>query len=117
MAQPPVAGPLAEADLRDQLRLRPRDVLLADLVGERRAVAMERLELLREVAQRRAREPGPDLARIAQLARVVVAQQQRAELDPRAGRRREAADHQLLLGRALELQPVARAAVHVRRLG
>ena len=80
-------------------------------------LAPQRLEPRGEVAQRRAREPGADLARVAQPPVLVVAEQQRAEVGAAALRRRVAADHELLLGRALELEPVARAAVDVRRVG
>ena len=62
-------------------------------------------------------EARADLAGVAQLAVLVVADEQRAELAARALRRREAADHQLLLGVALELQPVARAAADVGAVG
>src|SRR5436309_11654505 len=117
MPQSPVACPLAEADLCDEPRLDPRHVALAHFVGERRVLAAQRGELLPEVAQRGARETGADLAGVAQPAALVVADQQRAELGARAARRRVAADDELLLGAALELQPVARAAVDVGRIG
>jgi hypothetical protein len=108
MAQAAVARPLAEADLGDEPGLHPRRVRLADHVGERRALAAQRREALREVAQGRSREAGPDLARVAQVAvLLVVAEQQGPEIGAAAPRRGVAADHQLLLGRALELQPVA----------
>src|SRR3954454_22093509 len=117
MAQAPVAGPLAEADLGDELGLDPGDRSLFDLVGERRCVAPQRLEALLQILERRAREAGADLAGVAQALARVVADEERAEDRAAALRRREAADHELLLGRALELEPVAAAAVDVRGVG
>jgi hypothetical protein len=63
------------------------------------------------------REAGADLPRVAQPAVIVIAEQQRAQVGAAAARRCEAADHELLLGRALELQPITRAAALVRALG
>src|SRR5687768_11409127 len=98
MAQPAVAGPLAEADLRDQLGVDPvgsaRDRVD---VGERRVVALEPAQALAELPQRGVVEPGSDLAGVAQLAALVVPDQQRAEVRARALRRGVAADHELLL--------------------
>src|SRR5215211_27808 len=111
MAQPRVARPFAEADLRDEPGLDPRRRALANLVGERRAVAPQRGEPARELAQRRPREPGAHLARVAEPAVGVVAEQKRAQIGAAAARGGVAADDELLLGRALELQPVARPAV------
>ena len=74
-------------------------------------------EDLERSAQRVAVEARPDLARVVQAVRVVDADEQRAELDPRALGRREAADHELLAVLALELQPVARARRGIRCLG
>ena len=50
-----------------------------------------------------------DLAGVAQTLVLLVAHQQRAEVRARPLRRGEAADHELLLEVALELEPVARA--------
>src|SRR4051812_49738229 len=119
VAQPPGAGPLGEADLGDELGLDPRHVALPDRagVGERRVVAAQRAQAGAEVAQRLAVEAGTDLAGVAQGAVVVVAEQERAQLGPRAARRGEAADDELLALLALELEPVARAAVGVGAAG
>src|SRR5262245_10075706 len=117
MAQPAVPGPFGEADLSDELRLHPRHGALADRVAERRVVAAPVTQLLAQGTQQRAVEAGADLAGVAQLAVVVVAHEQRAELDPGALGLGEAADHQLLAVRALELQPVARAPAAVGALG
>ena len=120
VAQTAVAGPLGEPDLGDELRLDPGHAALADrcrVRERRRPVRASSRSSLAEVAQRVVVEPGPDLARVPQAAVVVVAEQQRPELDPRAARRREAADHELLALLALELQPVARARGRVRAVG
>src|SRR3954452_3542173 len=115
MAQPAGAGPLGEADLRDELRGGPRDAALLDRrrVGERRVVAAQRAQPFAEIAQRLMVEAGADLARVAQRAAVVVPEEERAELRPRAARRGVAPDHELLPLLALHLQPVARAPVGV----
>src|SRR4051795_13356008 len=136
MAQPAGAGPLGEADLRDELRGGPRDAALLDRrrVGERRVVAAQRAQPFAEIAQRLMVEAGADLARVAQRAAVVVPEEERAELRPRAARRAAfvegaeegppapppgparrgvAADHELLALLALHLEPVARAPVGV----
>ena len=93
-------------------RLDPGRAALLDRarVGERRVVAAQRARAARPGRRSVARsKPGADLAGVAQLAVVVVAEQQRAELLARALRRGVAADHELLSAVALELQPVARA--------
>src|SRR3954447_24980773 len=119
VAQAPGAGPLGEADLGDELRLDPGHVALADRagVGERRVVPAQRAQPGAEVAQGVAVEAGADLAGVAQRAVVVVAEQERAELGPRPARRGEPADDELLALLALELEPVARAAVGVGAVG
>ena len=66
MAQAAGAGPLGEADLADELRLDPGRVAEARRVDERGVLAAQRLEPLGQVAQGRAVEAGPDLARVAQ---------------------------------------------------
>src|SRR5207253_816580 len=89
MAQAPVARPLGEADLGDELGLDPRRAAYAgDLVvaGERAAVARKRAHLRAELLEHLAVEPGPDLARVDQVAVAVVAEEQRAELLARAAR-------------------------------
>ena len=90
---------------------------LAHRVGERRVVPAQRRQQLGQLPQRGLREAGADLARVAQPAVLVVAQQQRAQLGPAPPRRGVAADHELLLGRALELEPVAGPAVRVGGVG
>src|SRR4051812_29875262 len=119
VAQAAGARPLGEAGLRDELRLDPRDPRFFDrrAVGERRIGAPERAQAAAEVAQRLVVEAGADLARVAQPAVVVVADQERAELGARPLWRGVAADHELLALLALHLQPVARAPVAVRAVG
>ena len=70
-----------------------------------------------ELAERLVVEAGADLPGVAERAVLVVADEQGAELGARALRRREAADHELLLGVALQLQPVARAPAGVGAVG
>ena len=70
----------------------------------------------RSASERGGVEAGADLARVAQGSGLVVADQQRADPDARAARLGEAADDDLLLEHALELEPVARAAAAVGRV-
>ena len=119
MAQPAVAGPLGEADLRDQLGLDP---------GARRARGSRSR---RRTAGRRARSGRSRAARSRSVARVEAGARPcrrsaaRRRRSSRAAARRarsrepfgggEAADDQLLALLALELQPVARARGRCRR--
>ena len=81
MAQPAVAGPFHERDLRHELRLDPRGVPRDPLLGlERGGLADQRGEPLGQLVERRAREPRPDLARVAEPVALEVADQQRAEI-------------------------------------
>ena len=78
-------------------------------VIEGRLVDLELRQVMAQARQRLMVEPGADLARVAQTVVLVVTDEECTEVRPRTLRRREAADHQLLLVAALELQPVARA--------
>src|SRR3954454_3875367 len=113
-ARAPAARPFGEGHLGHELRARPACVARdgAD-VHEGRLVLLDGAHELAEPLELAAGEAGAHLAGVAQLAVLVVADEQRAELRARAARRGEAADHELLLVRALQLQPVARATVHV----
>src|SRR5258707_4714513 len=102
-----VPGPLGDPNLGHQLGLRPVGVAGRAAEVERRGRALEPLELVAEQVQRPLVEPGTDLARVAQLAPLVEADEDRAESLPRATRLGPAADHQLLTVGTLELQPVA----------
>src|SRR2546425_2764701 len=105
MAELAVTGLLHESDLGDERRLEPGRVAHARRVDERRRRATKRRKALREIGQRRAGEAGAHLARVAQLAAVEGADQQRAEVRARALGRRVAADHELLLRADLHLAP------------
>src|SRR5690606_41689308 len=111
--------PLREFDDRYELCLHPircSDRREQRAVLERRPVDLELAELLIKRAQALRREAGADAADVTKLVAVVVsAEQQRAEADPRVARIREAADDELALLHALDLQPVRRAAAAVRR--
>src|SRR5262249_60747275 len=114
VAQRAVARPLAEADLGDELRLDPRRAARGRVAGaEGRVLACELGHLRAKRLQLALVEAGADLARVAQGLVLVVADEQRAELLAAALRRGEAADDELLLGRAFPLQPVAAALAHV----
>jgi hypothetical protein len=60
-------------------------------------------------------EAGPDLADVAQTARVEGTEEKRSEVRSRAARRGEAADHQLLGLANLDLEPLSRSAGAVGR--
>src|SRR3954451_6239409 len=118
LEHPAGGGPLREADLRDELRadpVHPRGARLDRLV-ERRRWNLQRLEPRAQRHERRRVDPRAHLARVAQRARLVVADQQRAEAEAGALRFGEAADDDLLLQDALELEPVARAPAAVGRV-
>ena len=120
-----VRRPFAERDLGHQLRLHPAlaaggaPAPAAGLDGrciEQRLVDLE-LDQSRMHGVAGARIPArADVARIEERALVVVAQQEAAHLGGRVGAVGEAADHQLLAQRALELQPGLGARRHVGRI-
>ena len=109
MAQAAVAGPLAEADLGDQLRRRPvhaAGLRPARRVGERRLALLERVQPLAQSRQGAVVEAAADAAGVAQRALLVVhAHEEGAEPRARSGRLCEAADDELLAVRALALEP------------
>src|SRR5207249_1843619 len=112
-----LARPLGEGDLGHELGPYPARPLRDRMdVGEGRLRGLEAAHPRAELEQRLAVEPGAHLPRVAQVAVLVVTDQQRAEPDARATGRGETADHELLLGRALELEPVAGAGGHVGRV-
>src|SRR5262249_25571935 len=115
MTDTAIARPLSKANLSDQPRLDP--VMSAPArraAGERRGRALERPKLRADRLERSLVEPGAHLGDVDQLAPVVEAQMQGAEVRPRALRHRVAADHELLAELALDLQPVARALGGIR---
>src|SRR3954451_8932940 len=89
----PLPRPFLEADLGDQLRLRPVHPPLAHLVAtEGRSRLLQLLQLPPEGPQGALVEAGADLAGVHEGAVLVVAQQQRAERGPAALRIGPAAD-------------------------
>ena len=121
MTQRAVGAPFGERDLGDEIGAYPVRALRlesARRVHERRVLALPLLELRRELAQRRLVESGADFPRIAKLAVVVHAEQQRPEARARTLWVGEAADDHLLPAHALHFHPVARArAGGVDRIG
>jgi hypothetical protein len=118
VAHAAVVGPLGKRDLGDQLRLDPVPVRTgprARRLGlERRTCAHDRREQLAQLAQQRLRVAGADLAAVDELACVVVADEQGADVGARALGIRVAADHHLLTQDALGLLPHHAAAGRVR---
>jgi hypothetical protein len=118
MAQLPLTGPFAEADLGDQLRPHPMHPRAGESPDrERRLVLLQRGQPPPEALEQLVVETGPDLAGVDQVVALPVAEQQSAEAVPGPLRVGVAADHQLLLVGALELQPVARPPGRVGRVG
>ena len=109
MAEAIVARPLGEADLGDELRGNPGHIAFTDRSGivERGAVGAQLAHSPGELMERQLVESGPDLPRVPQAVAVEVPDEQRAKFEPRAPRRRVAADHKLLPVLAFELEPVA----------
>ena len=117
LAQATVGRPLGEANLTDELR--PRPVCAArdrSRVDERRLGRLERAYPCTEVAQRRRAVAGADLPGVTEPAVLVVADEQRTEVSAAARGLGEAADDELLLPGALQLQPILRATLAIRRI-
>src|SRR5262249_14702462 len=110
-----VVRPLGERDLRDELRLDPDDVALADARHlrrrrERRGLALERPQLLQQPVLLGVVEAGADVAGPLEAVRPVGRDHERAERPfAPALAAGVAGDHKLLLAVRLELEPVARA--------
>src|SRR5215208_2281987 len=118
MPQHPVARPRRELDLADQVGLhelgslrRPR------LALEGRAGALALREQPAEPVELLVVEAGADATRVAQRALVVVvADEDRADpVAPPALAREPAADHELLAGEVLDLDPARAAAARLVR--
>ena len=109
MAEAIVARPLGEADLGDELWGNPGHIAFTDRSGivERGAVGAQLAHSPGELMERQLVESGPDLPRVPQAVAIEVPDEQRAKFEPRAPRRRVAADHKLLPVLAFELEPVA----------
>src|SRR5690242_4192096 len=83
---------------------------------ERRRVSRESIQRSQQLGAVVVGEAGPDLARVAQRAAVMDADEQRAEVDSLARSRDPPADDQLLFGADLDLLPaIAASAREVRR--
>ena len=119
LADEPVAGPAGELGADDDLRPHPHGAPRRRRAAAARANGDARRRAGRAPpAARRGcpREPGADLAGVSQRTVLVDADEQRAELDRRAGTARPAADDELLLRPDLDLLPGHRAlAGQVRR--
>ena len=107
--QPVVRGPLAEADLADQLRLDPdrvAGVRARQLAGERRRGPAQRREPSRQVVQHGVAEAGADVPDVVQAVWSGHPHQQRP--DPAGApalARPPSADHDLLRAHVLDLDP------------
>ena len=112
-----IAGPARELDLGDQLRLDPGPVLALArrvLAAERASISLQRVELLEQGAGVALVEARADAARMDEVIAAVHADQQRAQVVRAAA---PAADHHLLAGAALGLEPGLGASGLVRRTG
>ena len=109
MAEAIVPRPLGEADLGDELGGNPGHIAFTDRSGivERGTVGAQLAHSPGELMERQLVESGPDLPRVPQAVAIEVPDEQRAKFEPRAARRRVAADHKLLPVLAFELEPVA----------
>ena len=86
-------------------------------IRERRLVRLQRRQFLAQADEKAGIKTGANLARITQLAILVIPEQQSAKADPAAFRISEAANDKLLLRPTLEFQPVARASGYVDAVG
>ena len=115
--KPPLLGPLREADLAYQPRLHPVMTGPARAAfRERRRLARERLEHLRDALERGCVEPRAGLRDVHEPRALIQAHVERAELGAGALRLGVAADHEFLTAVALDLDPVRRAAARVAAL-
>ena len=121
VTQRSVVAPFRERDLGHELRLDPVRALgfeASRRIGEGRRRLLELVQHRAQLCQGLVVESGPDLAGIAELARFVDAEQQRAESPAAALRIGESADDHFLPLAALDLDPLARAHTRaVERVG
>src|ERR1700722_7430449 len=112
MAKLPCVGPLAERHLPDEPRLDPVHTgPRHSAPNERGLYAFQAGQRAGETGQGGIIEASADLSGIGEFAAlVVVSEQKGAESGPRSLGVGEAADDELLVGLALELQPVPRTA-------
>jgi hypothetical protein len=109
-----VGRPFGELHLGHQRRLDPVRRLephARGLVDERGLRHLQRVELLAQVARHALGEAGAHLAREAQAAVFVDAEEQRAQARALALGLGKATDHELLLGERADLQPARPPAV------
>src|SRR5262249_28313312 len=112
-----VAGPLAEAHLRHEVRLHPVRAGGPGRTGiEGARLLLQARQPALEIAERLVVEPGTDLAGVHEPPALVHATEKRADSDAGALRLRVAADHDLLLLEALDLEPVGAAGAAIRRV-
>src|SRR5437870_1054087 len=117
MSEHSIVSHLAERDLGDQLGLDPvRTFSLSARNFDRSFASFERLHPLHQVVDQLGIEAGAHLPCVAQLAALANAEQQRSEAAALVALR-PADDDEFLPLDALDLQPVARAAVAVPRAG
>ena len=126
VADMPVRRPFGKRDFGDELRLDPA---LGAGDAPRPAPGLERLGIeqrfvdldpdqagVQVLAELRV-PAGADVAGVLELARIVIAEQQAADLAARSGPVGEAADHELLARLAFQLQPGLGARRHIGRIG
>ncbi len=111
LAHPALVRPLRELDLGHEVRLDPlHDPLqLGGDPDERRRLPPPHVQPVLQVGEQAVVEAGADLARVHELPVFVKAHEEGTYRPPVVGRRREAADHQLLAQPALRLPPVSPA--------
>src|SRR5207245_5980503 len=106
LAQRPRPGPLAEFDLAHKLRLREGGVLQAGRLGEGAGVAPQRPHEVFELVEHALGEARSHVAGVAELAAVVVAEEEGADAArPPAFAGGEPPDHELLAAMVLHLEP------------
>src|ERR1700680_1791243 len=106
MAQTPVSCPLCEAHLRHQLRPHPMYSLAGlHLFRKWRMLDFQRGQILSQLDEKAGVESGIPLARIAEPAPSVVAEQQSPKANPASFGIGEAANNKFLLLPAFKLQP------------
>src|SRR3979411_302871 len=117
MTQFAVNGPLREADFGHELRANPVCTFLLDRLGKGRAFGLKRPQLLAQLDQCVRVVTGANFARVAKLAILVIAHEQRAKTNPATFWLRKSTDDKLLTIDALEFQPVGGSALDVGAFG
>src|SRR5262249_34064782 len=106
MPKPGVGRPLGESDLRDQLRTNPvRPFVRLREILERALVRFERLQQLHYTREFFLVEAGAAVPDVDEIAPLVHAEQQRAEIRSCVPWFGPSADHELLLANELHLPP------------